>query len=215
MNAAIAIAGAALAGYVLGSISGSLLLGRVRGVDIRTLGSGNAGGTNAFRTQGLLFALAVVLFDIGKAVLACVLAISAARHFEMPEAAMAIAAASGAVAGHLWPVFHDFRGGKGAATVVGGLLILWPASLLAGFSIWALVLILGGWVSLATLCAASALWIGSLVLSSSAAMPGTPIFLTLAWGLMVWAHRGNLQRLRHGNELRFERVRILQRRRRE
>lgn len=215
MNSALAIVGAAVVGYLFGSISGSLLLGRARGVDIRTLGSGNAGGTNAFRTQGLLFALGVLLIDIGKAVLACLLAIAAADRLELQPAHMAVAAALGAVAGHLWPVFHGFRGGKGAATVVGALIVLWPASLLAGFAIWALVLVLGGWVSLATLAAATTLWIASLVPVSTSAQPGTAIFLTLALALMLWAHRDNLHRLRKGNEHRFERVRILHRRRPE
>ena len=63
-----------LAAYLLGSLSGSLLLGKLRGVDIRTLGSGNAGGTNALRTQGLLFAVGVVVIDIGKGVCATLLA---------------------------------------------------------------------------------------------------------------------------------------------
>ena len=62
--------GKLLAAYLIGSVSGSLLLGRLRGVDIRTLGSGNAGGTNALRTQGLKFALGVVLIDVGKGALA-------------------------------------------------------------------------------------------------------------------------------------------------
>ena len=70
MNSIVLSSGLILAAYLLGSLSGSLLLGRLRGVDIRTQGSGNAGGTNAFRTQGVKFALGVVIIDIGKGALA-------------------------------------------------------------------------------------------------------------------------------------------------
>src|SRR4249919_393222 len=93
--------------YLLGSLSGSLLLGRLRGVDIRTQGSGNAGGTNALRTQGWRFALGTVLVDVGKGALAAWLA----RRFGHDHWTLAVVLA--AIAGHVWPVFHGFRGGKG------------------------------------------------------------------------------------------------------
>ena len=86
-----------LGAYLLGSLSGSLLLGRLRGVDIRRHGSGNAGGTNAFRTQGWRFALGVVIVDIGKGALAAWLALRFAPTW-------AYAAAALAVVGHVWPL---------------------------------------------------------------------------------------------------------------
>ena len=138
--------------YLLGSISGSLWLGRLRGVDIRTLGSGNAGGTNAFRTQGALFALGTMLIDIGKGAAAVVL-VRAAGGGEL----VAMAGALLAVIGHVWPVFHGFRGGKGAATLVGTLLLLWPIALLPVFAVWLLVLVTSGYVGLATVLAGFAL----------------------------------------------------------
>src|SRR5689334_1818847 len=92
----LTIAGA----YLLGSLSGSLLLGRLRGVDIRMLGSGNAGGTNALRTQGWRFALGVVLVDVGKGALAAWVA----GRLLGPE--WMLAALLAAIAGHVWPVFH-------------------------------------------------------------------------------------------------------------
>jgi glycerol-3-phosphate acyltransferase PlsY len=97
--------------YLLGSLSGSLLLGRLRGVDIRAAGSGSTGGTNALRTQGWWFALGTVAIDIGKGALAAWLA----RRFlpaGMPGAWI-YACAFAAVLGHVWPLFHGFRGGKG------------------------------------------------------------------------------------------------------
>ena len=125
-----------LAAYLLGSFSGSLLLGRLRGVDIRTLGSGNAGGTNALRTQGWKFALGTVLVDVGKGVLAVWLAL----RFGGGEAWLPYATAAAAILGHVYPVFHGFRGGKGAGTLVGALLLAWPVSVAVLIGMWLLVL---------------------------------------------------------------------------
>ncbi|MEO6172571.1 MAG: glycerol-3-phosphate acyltransferase, partial [Arenimonas sp.] len=140
-----------LACYLLGSISGSLLLGRFRGIDIRKAGSGNAGGTNAFRTQGFKFALGVVLIDVGKGALAAYLAhrFASANYSEtLPLAAVLVA-----VLGHVWPVYHGFRGGKGAATLVGGLLLLWPMAVLVLIIIWVICLTVTGYVGLSTVLA--------------------------------------------------------------
>ena len=116
----------ALAAYLLGSVSGSLVMGAFRHVDIRDSGSGNAGGTNAFRTQGLRFALGVVVIDIGKGALAAGLlpwlGEVLAGPGTQPEQT-ALACGFMAVVGHCYPVWHGFRGGKGAATAVGGVLV--------------------------------------------------------------------------------------------
>ena len=103
--------------YLLGSASGALLVGALRGgIDIRTLGSGNAGGTNALRTQGAGFALAVVVIDLGKGWIAAALLPLAAARFGAVPAGLPAACAFAAMVGHVWPVWHGFRGGKGAAT---------------------------------------------------------------------------------------------------
>jgi len=116
-----------LLSYLLGSVSGSMVMGRVRHVDIRQSGSGNAGGTNAFRTQGLRFALGVVVIDIGKGALAAGLlpwlGEVLAGPGTQPEQT-ALACGFMAVVGHCYPVWHGFRGGKGAATAVGAVLAL-------------------------------------------------------------------------------------------
>jgi glycerol-3-phosphate acyltransferase PlsY len=213
VNAAWGWTGVAIAAYLLGSLSGSLLLGRLRGVDIRTLGSGNAGSTNAFRTQGLAFATGVMLIDVGKAVLATALARYYAPRLGLPVEPAMVVAAIAVLVGHVWPVFHGFRGGKGAATAVGALLVLWPLAALLGLLAWLPALVLGGWVSVATICAAFALFLASLW----PGMPGTSPLVSLYAGFvaaaMAWTHRANLARLRAGNEHRFERVRLLHRRR--
>jgi glycerol-3-phosphate acyltransferase PlsY len=195
-----------LAAYLLGSISGSLILGRFRGVDIRKHGSGNAGGTNAFRTQGFKFALGVVLIDVGKGALAAYLALrfSSTTYAQiLPWIAVFFA-----VLGHVWPLFHGFRGGKGAATLVGGLLLLWPFSVLVLVLVWSLCLTLTGYVGLSTVLAGFGLLVLALV--TQAAMP-VLIFSVAASFLMLFTHRANMQRLLQKNEYRFEKAMLWQR----
>lgn len=213
MNPPLAIAVCLVSGYLIGSPSGSLMLGRLRGVDIRTLGSGNAGGTNAFRTQGFAFAAGVMLVDVGKAALASALAWRLASQLEIPALTAATAAATGVFVGHVWPIFHGFRGGKGAATVIGSLLVLWPQGALIGLLTWLPVLVVGGWVSLATLCAAFALVLASLLLAPVISQPQLSLYLGFVAAAMLWTHRANLVRLRTGSEHRFERAQLLRGRR--
>lgn len=194
-----------LVAYLLGSLSGSLLLGRLRGVDIRTQGSGNAGGTNALRTQGWKFALGTVLVDVGKGALAAWLALRfGAGHDWLPYAAVLAA-----ICGHVWPVFHGFRGGKGAGTLIGGLLLLWPWALLPVLSVWLLSLGLSGYVGLSTVLAVATLPVFALVPPVEA---NRLAFGAIVSVLIAFTHRANLARLRAGTEHRFERARFLRRR---
>lgn len=192
--------------YLLGSISGSLLLGHFRGVDIRTQGSGNAGGTNALRTQGVRFAIAVVLIDVGKGALATYLALrfsSQAYYAVLPCIALLCA-----IVGHIRPVFHGFRGGKGAATLVGGLLLLWPISALVLIAIWLACLTITGYVGLSTVVAGFGLlayaWFGD-------ASPPILVFSALAAFLMLYTHRENLLRLLRKTEYRFDKIMLWRR----
>jgi len=194
---------AGAAAYLLGSISGSLWLGKLRGVDIRTQGSGNAGGTNAFRTQGWAFALGTVLIDIGKGVAAVAL-----MRWAGGDVLLQMLGALLAVAGHVWPVFHGFRGGKGAATLVGGLALLWPMALLPLLGVWFLVLLSTGYVGLGTVLAGVALPLWALLEGRDSAWLGFAVAVAI---LLAWTHRANLQRLRAGNEHRFEKARVLAR----
>ena len=193
-----------LVAYLLGSLSGSLLLGKLRGVDIRTLGSGNAGGTNALRTQGLAFALGTVVVDVGKGVLAAWLALRFLPPATGP--AWAPACALAAVVGHVWPIFHGFRGGKGGATLVGGLAVIWPAGLLVVLAVWLLSLMLSGYVGLSTVLAVFSLVPTALVTDADA---GRLMFAASAAVLLLYTHRSNLARLRAGTEPRSERARVL------
>lgn len=192
--------------YLLGSISGSLVLGRFRGIDIRKQGSGNAGGTNAFRTQGFKFALGVVLIDVGKGALAAY----AALRFSSPAYldVLPYVAVMAAVIGHVWPVFHGFRGGKGAATLVGGVLLLWPMAVLAMVVVWLICLTLTGYVGLSTVVAGFAFLAFALIYSAPAEVQ---IFAALVAFLMLFTHRANMQRLWQKNEYRFDKAMIWRR----
>jgi glycerol-3-phosphate acyltransferase PlsY len=195
--------------YLLGSVSGSLLFGRWRGVDIRQHGSGNAGGTNALRTLGWKFALAVALFDIGKGALAAWVALTYAPVGEpLSVTAHGYLAAAAAVLGHVWPIWHGFRGGKGAATIVGGLLVLWPWGIPLLLAVWLAVLTTTGYVGLATMVAGLVL---PLLAWWSGAEPARLYFCIGMAVFLVLTHRANLQRLRQGGESRFERARLLHR----
>lgn len=195
--------------YLLGSVSGSLLLGRWRGVDIREHGSGNAGGTNAFRTLGWKFALGVAVIDVGKGALATWLA---QRYAPMGEALSVSAhgylAAALAAIGHVWPIWHRFRGGKGAATLVGGLLVLWPWAIPPLLLVWILVLTGTGYVGLATVLAAACLPMLAWLFELDPGRTGFSVFVAL---FIAFTHRANLQRLIAGRESRFERARLLRR----
>jgi glycerol-3-phosphate acyltransferase PlsY len=197
-----------IAAYLLGSLSGSLLLGRMVGVDIRKQGSGNAGGTNAFRTRGWRFALAVVAIDIGKGALAAGLALLLWEgEWRFSAVEMALACAFMAAAGHTWPVFFGFRGGKGAGTLFGGVAVAWPLALGPLLLVWLVCLLSTGYVGLSTVLAAVAL----LPLAWWLAPQHVPFALAAA-AFIAFTHRSNLMRLYAGNEHRFERARLLRRR---
>lgn len=201
----IAAVACVLAAYLLGSVSGSLLLGRLRQLDIRRMGSGNAGGTNALRFLGPWYALGVVLIDVGKGLVATVL--PALWPGAALPAWLPMACGLAAVVGHCYPVWHGFRGGKGAATAVGAIIVLGPVLLLPMLGTWFLVLTLTGYVGLATMLAGLSLipatvWLGQPQLLWFTA----PLALFL-----VFTHRSNIARLMAGTEHRFERVRITRR----
>ena len=204
MPPAVTILVLLVAAYLLGSLSGSLLLGRLRGVDIRTHGSGNAGGTNALRTLGWRFALGTVLIDVGKGVAAAWLA----RRFG-DAAWVPYAAGFAAMLGHVWPVFHGFRGGKGGGTLVGVLLVLWPLAVPVMIGAWAVVLVASGYVGLSTIVAAVSLAPLALIAGER---PERIVFAVGVALFIAFTHRANLARLRAGTESRFERARLFARR---
>ena len=198
--------------YLLGSLIGSLIVGRIYGgVDIRTQGSGNAGSTNALRTQGRVFALWVMLIDVGKGVLAAgLLPHLLAAPSELGLEWTAAACGAAAIIGHVFPVFFRFRGGKGFATFLGVLLMLSWQALVVAVIVWCLVLVLSGYVGLSTLLAAWSVPVFAVIVHGYSA----PLFwfgLVMAL-FIVYTHRGNILRLAAGKENRFTRVMLLRRR---
>ncbi|MGI9265406.1 MAG: glycerol-3-phosphate acyltransferase [Gammaproteobacteria bacterium] len=190
--------------YLIGSVNGSLLLGRFRGVDIRTEGSGNAGGTNALRTHGVLFALGVIIVDVGKAVIAVLwipglalggMGVASAA----PDEWLKIACGAAAVIGHCWPVFYGFRGGKGMATLVGTYAVLAPAVFVAVVVAWLVFLVLFGYVGVATILGAAA---APVYIAVTGYAPVSALFLFgLAMAcLILFTHRSNISRIRSGHE---------------
>jgi len=206
-----------LLGYLLGSISGSLLLGRLRGVDIRAMGSGNAGGTNALRSVGWMFALAVVLIDIGKGIAAALLVPLLPPFFSdsLPLDATSLGALCGlaAVVGHVWPVYFGFRGGKGAGTAVGVIAVISPWCILPLVVVWLVTLLGTGFVGLATVLAGLSLVPSMWLLAPEPLSPALGVVAIVLAGLLVFTHRTNLARLKDGTENRFETARVLKRRR--
>jgi acyl phosphate:glycerol-3-phosphate acyltransferase len=196
--------------WLLGSLVGGLILGRLRGgPDIRSQGSGNAGSTNAWRTRGAAFGLGVFVIDAGKGWLAVRALAPAApgwsslgpvfRPSPLLTPWLPVACAAAAVAGHVYPVWFGLRGGKGMATLVGTLGALAPLLLVPLALAWVVVLSVSGFVGLASVLsvATAAAW---QALSASPA-PLT-VFLLAATAFMVFTHRANIARMRAGTEPR-------------
>ena len=198
-----------LLAYLLGTVLGSLVLGRVRGVDIRSMGSGNAGATNALRTQGKLFGFLVLLIDIAKGVIAARWLPSAILpgigiDADVSREWLTVACAFAVIVGHVYPVWFDFRGGKGAATVVGVVAALELRLLLPLLLSWIVVLLFSGFVGLATMLATVALAVAVLVLEPN----NLPLcaFCGAVAVFVIFTHRSNIARMRAGKENRVRRL---------
>ncbi len=207
-----------LLSYFIGSVMGSMLVGRLRGgVDIRTMGSGNAGGTNALRTQGWIFALGVLIIDIGKGVLGAGVVPALDLPFIATDPALSrdwltMCCAAAAVIGHVWPMWHSFRGGKGAATLAGTLAVLSPDLILPVLLVWAITLTSFGYVGLATMAAGAA---APTYLAATRLPEDQPLFIyCVAMALyIIFSHRSNLRRMRDGTESRQARLMLFRRQR--
>jgi glycerol-3-phosphate acyltransferase PlsY len=196
--------------YLLGAVLGSLVVGYVKGgVDIRKVGSGNAGGTNALRTQGKLFALWVMIIDVGKGILAAAvippLDIPGVGLDPSVDRSLVLYGVSfAAIVGHVFPVWFGFRGGKGGATAAGLLCYLAPVAAAPVIGAWLLIVLATGYVGLATISACLA----AVVFLFFTALPeksGLFVFACCTAALLVYAHRGNIRRMLNGTESRFSR----------
>ena len=201
-----------LIAYFLGSIMGALLIGGLRGVDIREQGSGNAGGTNALRTQGFWFAAGVAVIDIGKGALAAgwlpgIAIPGVGLDGGIDRGWLAASCATAAVAGHVWPLYHDFRGGKGGATLVGALLVLAPAVVPVALAAWLFIVLLTGYAGLATMVTAAGMPV-ALWMQGTGSPPLLAFTIAMA-AFLLYTHRGNIERMKDGKELRMDRLWLL------
>ena len=201
-----------LLAYLIGTVLGSLVLGRLRGVDIRTLGSGNAGATNAMRTQGKIFGILVLLVDIAKGLLSVWWLPSAflpgiGIDPTISRSWLTVACAFAVIVGHVYPVWFEFRGGKGVATVVGSVAAIEPLLLLPLIVSWIIVLLLTGFVGLASIVSGVMLII-VVCLFEPANVPVLSFCVAVA-AFVIYTHRGNIARMRAGQESRVQRLWLL------
>jgi acyl phosphate:glycerol-3-phosphate acyltransferase len=200
-----------LLAYLLGSVVGSLVVGRLRGgVDIRKQGSGNAGATNAVRTQGWRFAIWVIVIDVAKGWIAAAVLPRLAIPGIPPATNIALlwlpaGCAFAAIVGHVFPAWHGFRGGKGVATLVGAYAGLELFLLLPLFLGWIAVVMVSGFVGLASIVASLAMPVYLLIRDGAQLTPQLGFALACA-GLVVWTHRGNVRRMRAGSEPRARKL---------
>lgn len=205
-----------LLAYLLGTAMGGFIVGRLRGgVDLRTQGSGNVGATNALRTQGKAFALAVLAIDVGKGVLAATLV--PALPWPLPGAMAAgrdtlpYACGVAAALGHIYPAWFGFRGGKGAATLAGIYAVLLTAALPWMLLAFALVLVLTGYVGLSTVTAAITALFYITCFDPQGVFSAAGVFTATMAALVVYTHRGNLLRVLQGRESRFDKAMVMRR----
>ncbi|OFV96620.1 MAG: acyl-phosphate glycerol 3-phosphate acyltransferase [Acidobacteria bacterium RIFCSPLOWO2_02_FULL_60_20] len=187
---------AGLSAYLLGSIPFGYLLYRLRGgQDIRSTGSGSIGATNVFRAAGFLTAASTFLLDAGKGFLAVLVADRLTSGSAQPMALAVVLV----MAGHCFPVFLKFRGGKGVATGLGAFLAISPIAVLLCTVIFAGVLGVFRFASLASVLAAAVFPFVVLMLGG---FPDPILIAAFAGaGLIIARHRANIQRLRAGTEM--------------
>ena len=200
--------------YLLGSISGSMILGKIKGVDIRTMGSGNAGGTNAFRSIGPLFALGVVMIDIAKGIIS-VLFISSLTFYSYIStdfySTIQVLCGVAAVIGHVYPLYYNFKGGKGAGTLIGVVGVLFPESIVYALCSWILILIITGFVGLGTIIASIVLVLVTYFLYPGGLSSPFGILSILMALFIIFTHRSNIQRMLNGTENQFKKAMIFKR----
>ena len=199
--------------YLLGSFSGSMILGKFKGVDIREMGSGNAGSTNALRTMGLIFAIGTILIDIFKGYIAVTI-LPFLKLGNTPIIntidleTLLVICGIGAIIGHVYPIYYKFRGGKGAGTVIGILIALFPISLSICLPIWLVVLILSGYVGLSTIIAGIVLPICTTIFYTNGLYSPFGFFSIIISLFIIYTHRSNIYRMIAKSEHRFEKIMI-------
>ncbi|MDP7437406.1 MAG: glycerol-3-phosphate 1-O-acyltransferase PlsY [Candidatus Marinimicrobia bacterium] len=201
------------ASYITGSTPTSIIAGKViKGIDIREHGSGNAGSTNVFRVLGWKPALIVVIIDVFKGWLPA--AVYATSFFQgqpiQDTGVVQILCGFAAVLGHTYTIFAGFKGGKGVGTLGGMLLALFLIAVPLCLVVFAIVLVLTGYVSVSSMIASIALPVFLFILPPLGLAETAPfsllIFSLLIPWFIIFTHRSNIARLRSGEENRFEKA---------
>ena len=196
--------------YLLGSIPFGFLIAKTKGIDIRTVGSGNIGATNVFRSVSKKLGIITFTLDFlkgcGGAALLPLLAYQFAPDLPagLSKDALPVFCGAFTIVGHNWTCFLGFKGGKGIATSAGMLIGLSPWSMLIALGIWIVVFVTSRYVSVASIAAAFTLGIVVWPLHLKAYGIWFPAVLTVLALLAIWKHRSNIARLRAGTESRFE-----------
>ncbi len=217
IGALLMAAGGGLAAYLLGSVPFGYMAARTKGVDIREVGSGNIGATNVGRACGRLWGVGVLLLDAGKGYAAAgplawlVLDLGSAPDGSLLRSGLGPLYAVSAFAGHVWPVFLGFKGGKGVATGAGALAALAPMPLAAGVAMWGVSLLLTRYMSIASMFGALGVAGVCVALAWRRARLAEdwPVWgLTVVRALAIISrHRSNIVRLARGQELKLGRKR--------
>lgn len=193
-------------GYLFGSFPTGVVVARAQGVDLRSHGSGNIGATNAFRVLGKRWGATVLLVDMFKGVLGCLIGAVVAEALGSTSSAvmegmwLRMCGALGAVLGHNFPVWLRFKGGKGIATSAGALAALVPWAFLLTLGLWLVVFAWRRIVSLASIIAAAGLPLFTWATGGHGALI---VLNTVLGALAILRHRGNIARLRAGTEARI------------
>ena len=192
--------------YFLGAVPFALIIGKLHGVDIRKVGSGNVGATNVTRAVGPVHGKICFALDLLKGAIPVLWA-----QLALPGCSgIAIAAGAIAIVGHMFPVYLKFKGGKGVSTGAGVALALAPLPLLCALALWAVLFLASRYVSLASIIAAVSLPLFAFLFkmlnfgSTTARSIPVLVFFTLVAALTVYRHRSNIKRLLDGTENRFE-----------
>jgi glycerol-3-phosphate acyltransferase PlsY len=187
-----------LIAYVLGAIPFGYLLTRIStGKDVRTEGSGNIGATNVLRTAGRWAAIATLVLDMAKGYAA----VWIAANLTDGSAGWSADAALAVMAGHAFPIFLGFKGGKAVATFTGAFLYLTPIAALAGIIVFVIVVVVTGYVSAGSILAAATFPIGVWLVEHASL--NVVLAAAIAAAIVVYRHKDNMQRIHAGKEPAF------------
>lgn len=189
--------------YILGSVPFGYIVGKLfKKVDIRELGSGNIGATNAFRILGPSLASLVIIGDVGKGILSIYLV----KYLNIDSSLILAIAGIAVICGHDWSLFIGFKGGKGIATTFGVVFAINPTISILALVVWGVVLVISKYSSLASICAMISIFVFTILFKQPYEYIG---FSAIILVLGIFNHKENIKRLRSKKEIKFgEKIKI-------